>query len=716
MSAKNSNTNKSTMRSPRCSRWMILLSCLPAIFLGAVPIHAQRYLANLTGNVSDPTSAKIVGATVTATDLTTNFSTKAVTNGSGDYSIPFLTPDTYDVTVDATGFRTETRTGVVLTAGSDSRTDFTLSVGSQTETVTVGATSPLLDTASASIGTTFTEQQVHDLPSMGRVPAMVASLAAGAYDSAYIGGKTDSTLVPWGGGPTATSGNGVGGFTRPMIDGVPDDALERNGTSQGGPYTAFTPSPEAIQEVKIQTALYDAEYGHGSGTVINQVLRSGTNSFHGSAYYVFRSTYFDANTYERSPNQNGALNPASPTRRLNGTWNEPGFVLDGPVRIPHLYNGQDKTYFMVAYEHINLRGTTGNSGGAGATNFGFLSLQAMASGDFSGLCPGGFNSSGVCNPGGGVQIYDPLTLYANNNRTHFPNNQIQPNRFNPTGVALLKLYPAPNINQSATVNYISNQIAIPEGYYSLITRIDHSINEKNKWSAVFDNQQLGQHQPNLGYPTTIGPAGNITLRNNHGGSVDYVGMLPRNWVLDARIGVNYHPFGVYDFGGAYDVSSLGISTAGIAYQTFPGVSFSDSYTGLQSGSSSQSSDDTYITTAAVVSKTLGKHNVRFGFEGELHRYNALNPFSGLTTFGYNRQFTQKNSVNTAVGADASSRKSHRLSPAGLSVLGRLPGHTCLRYFATLSSVLRSGRLARGQKPDIQRGSALGVRITVHRAL
>jgi hypothetical protein len=661
MNAKNSNTNKNSMRSRGRSRWMVLLSCLPIILLGAVPLHAQRYLASLTGNVSDPTSAKIVGAAVVATDLTTKFSTKAVTNGSGDYSIPFLTPDTYDVTVDVKGFRSETRTGVVLTAGSDVRADFTLSVGSPTETVTVGATTPLLDTASANIGTTFTEQQVHDLPSMGRVPAMVASLAAGAYDSAFIGGKTDSTLVPWGGGPTATSGNGVGGFTRPMIDGVPDDALERAGTSQGGPYTAFTPSPESIQEVKIQTALYDAQYGHGSGTVINQVLRSGTNTFHGAAYLVFRSTYFDANTYERAPNQNGAVNPASPSRRLNGTWDQPGFVFDGPVRIPHLYDGRDKTHFMVAYEHIMLRGTTGNSGGAGATNF--VPTAAMAGGDFSALCPGGFNTSGVCVAGGGVQIYDPLTP-GTGNRTPFPNNKIPSSRFDPTGVALLKLYPAPNSNQSATVNYISNDISIPEGYYSLITRIDHSINENNKLSVVYDGQQLGQITPNLGYPTSIGPTGNKVYRNNHGGSVDYVSVLPRSWVLDARIGVNYHPFGLIDNGGTYDISSLGISTAGIAYPSFPGTSFSDSYTGLQSGSGSQASDDTYITSAAVVSKTIGKHNVRFGFEGELHRYNALNPFSGLTTFGYNRQFTQENSSGASgvscpapscvVGADASS--------------------------------------------------------------
>ena len=388
-----------------------LLLCLPLLLiLCALPAHAQKYLGSLTGDVSDTTGAKIVGASVMATDLTTKFSTKAISNSNGTYSIPFLTPDTYNISVEAQGFRTETRTGVVLTAGDDVRSDFTLTVGSSSQTVTVGASGALLDTATANLGTTFTMKQVTDLPNMGRVPAMVAALAAGAYDSAYITGKTDSTLVPWGGGPTATSGNGVGGFTRPTIDGMPDDPLERIGTSQGGPYTGLTPSPESVQEVKIQTALYDAEYGHGSGTVINTVLRSGTNAYHGAAYYVFRNTYLDANTFERVPNQNGATNPASPSHRANGTWNQPGFVIDGPVRIPHLYDGRDKTYFMVAYERVQLRGTTGNSGGAGATEL--VPTAAEAGGDFSALCPGGFNASGVCNAGGGIQIYDPLTLGA----------------------------------------------------------------------------------------------------------------------------------------------------------------------------------------------------------------------------------------------------------------------------------------------------------------
>jgi len=621
------------------------------IILCALPAHAQKYLGSLTGQLSDTTGAKIAGATVTATAVTTHFSTKAVSNSTGGYSIPFITPDTYNITVKAPGFKTGTSNGIVLTAGGDVRTDFTLSVGSSSQTVTVTAGSELVNPASANIGETFTEQQVHDLPNEGQVPDMVASLAAGAYDSAYIGGHVSSTLVPWGGGPSATSGNGVNGYTRPTIDGVPDDALERIGTSQGGPYTAFTAPLASVQEVKVQTALYDAEYGHGSGTVINSILRSGTDHYHGTAYYIFRNTYLDANAYERVPNQHGAINPSSPTARSNATWNQPGFELGGPVPIPHL---RHKTFFMVAYERIQLRGTTGYSGGAGIAEF--VPTAAEDSGDFSALCPGGFNANGVCNPGGGVQIYDPLTLDANNNRTPFPNDKIPANRFSPTGIALLKSYPAPNANLSPIINYVSNDVSIPEKYYSIITRVDHSINENNKWSAVFDNQILNQQIPNLGYPTPIGPSGEDAdvYRNNHGGSFDYVSVLPRDWVVDARIGVNYHPFGVVYKGAPYNISSLGIGGNGLTYPTFPGLSFSDNYTGLQAGSGSQVSEDTYGTSAAIVSKIIGTHDLRFGFEGELHLYNAQNPFSGLTTFTYNREFTQQNSVNVRVGADASS--------------------------------------------------------------
>lgn len=337
----------SRMRMLRESLWVTLF----ALCLGVLPLQAQQYLANITGNVSDPTGAKIANAQVTATNTTTRFATKSVTNGSGGYSIPFLNPGTYTLTVTAQGFQTESRTDVLLTAGANQQADFALQVGGATDKVVVTADTELLDTGSANLGTTLGTKEVTDLPNVGRNPYVLSTLAAGVTTGAYMQSKASGFTNPFSGTAVQIVSDGSSGHNRLTLDGIPNDPAER---LSGASYTGFVPSPEAVQEVKTQTSLYDAQYGHGNGTVLNTVLRSGSNQYHGSAYFVFRNTYLDANTHERVPNQNGAVNPASPTHRVNDQWSQPGFVFDGPLSIPHLYNGHGKTFFMVAYERIQL--------------------------------------------------------------------------------------------------------------------------------------------------------------------------------------------------------------------------------------------------------------------------------------------------------------------------------------------------------------------------
>ncbi len=391
-------TSSKTLRGGLCLVLPLLL------VLCAIPVHAQRYMAALTGDVSDPTAAKIVGATVTATDTATNFVTKATTNGTGVYTFPFLTPDTYNVTVEAKGFRTEERKGVDLTAGNNVQANFTLSVGANANiTVTVSGGAQLLDTASADLGITITHQETTDLPNFDRDPYVSTALAAGTFDSVFLQGTEMTSAESFGGFPTAIQGSGfASGHDRATLDGVPNDPSERIGTSSGNNYTGFVPSPESLQEVKSETAFYDAQYGDTGALIQNLVLRSGTNQFHGAAYFLFRNTYLDANTSVRVPTQNAAVGP---TARANNTYNQPGFVVDGPVRIPHIYDGRDKTFFMVAYEHIQFH--------SGAAHSYLLPSPAFAGGDFSSLCggngpgTGNFNSSGLCVLGGGVQIYDP---------------------------------------------------------------------------------------------------------------------------------------------------------------------------------------------------------------------------------------------------------------------------------------------------------------------
>src|SRR5579871_2974851 len=644
--------------------WLLTIVCV-LVFgcLSDAPIQAQQYLATLTGQVTDLSGAVIPKADVTATNATTKFVTKVVTNGSGGYSIPFLTPGTYSVTVAGSGFRAETRTGIVLTAGANVQADFSLSVGKVGEQVVVTAETALLDTGSANLGTTLGTKEVTDLPNVGRNPFVLSTLAAGVTTGAYMQSKASGFTNPFSGTAVQIIANGSSGHNRLTLDGIPDDPAER---LSGASYTGFVPSPEAVQEVKTQTALYDAQYGHGNGTVLNTVLRSGSNEYHGSAYFVFRNTYLNANTYERVPTQNAAVNP---THRVNDQWSQPGFVINGPLDIPHVYNGHNKTFFMAAYERLQLHQPVPFSG--------LVPTAAQASGDFSSLCSS-YDVNGVCLPGAGVQIYDPLTADASGNRTPFANNKIPTSRINAAGAALMSYYPVPNSSQSATVNYISSDTSLPNKYYSFVTRVDHSISDRNKFNATFFKAVLNQIQPHAGFPKLVAPTGvgYTVYRNNMGGSLDYVTVISPTLVVDARGGVIYHPFGLIYPGNTFNLSTINMNGTGLPYQSFPGVYGCDActtigsasgtspgsstpYSGLSAGSSGQISTDTLGSYSVLVSKTIQRHALRAGFEGNIIRYNVQNPQSGLGTFLFNRQFTQKNSScstssTCTVGGDSAS--------------------------------------------------------------
>ena len=346
----------------------------------------------------------------------------------------------------------------------------------------------------------------------------------------------------------------------------------------------------------------------------------------------------NANTYERVPNQSGALNAASATHRVNDQWSQPGFVIDGPVIIPKLYNGHDKTFFMVAYERIQSRTLV-----AYATST-LVPTDAEKAGNFSALCSNFVN--GVCAPGAGIQIYDPLTLGANNNRTPFPGNIIPANRISTVGAALMSYYPEPNNTTAGpAINYVSTDLSYPQRYFSVVTRVDHSFSEKNKMNATFFKAILNQIQTNDGFPKPVGITGSdyTVFRNNEGGSLDDVIVVSPTLLVDARLGLIYHPFGLTYVGNTFNLSTIGINGTGIPFQSFPGTSFSDNYGGLAAGAGGQISENTLGDAAVLISKTLGRHSFRTGFEWNIIRYNVQNPQSGLGTFAFDRHFTQENS-------------------------------------------------------------------------
>jgi hypothetical protein len=651
---------------------------------------AQKYLGSIDGEAVDSTGAKVPGAQVTAEEASTHFKTTAVTNGSGTYSFPALNPGTYTVTMTAPSFKTETRTNVVLTAGQVAEADFTLTAGAANETVQVTAENALLDTGSANIATTLSTKEVTDLPNEGRNPFVMAVDAAGVT-STYFQTKSSQFTNPYSGVAVQITADGSSGHNRLTLDGIPDDPAER---LSGASYLGFVPSPEAVQEVKVQTSIFDAQVGHGNGIVTNTVVRSGTDHFHGSAYYVFQNTYLDANTSEKVPHQNlcypgspGCTNTIVPTRRNNNQVSQTGFVVDGPVIIPKLYDGRNKTYFMVAYEryatHTALNYTTR------------VPTAAEIAGNFAGLCPGGFNSAGLCLSG--VQLYDPLSpLDGSGNRTvYFPNNNIAA-RLNNAGVALASLLPlaAPG-QENNTSNYISTQTSYPSTYPSFIARFDQAIGSKDKLNAIFFRSGLTQSYPFEGFPHGIPPLqgtsgyGYTVYRNNRGGSLDEIHEFNSSLVLDSRFGLIFHPFGLtYPGNQNYNLSALNISSTGLPYTSFPGVQINTaSYAGLAPGAGGQISENTFGALEEILSKTWGRHSVRFGFEGNLIRYNVQAPQSGFgsqsTTlqggFVFDNTFTEQN-VTNSVNAQANSG-----DPIAALLLGT---PTSVNYFVNIAYALQ----------------------------
>jgi hypothetical protein len=615
------------------------------IALDAKTLHAQVYLGSIQGQVTDPSGAKIPNATVTVEDVGTHFKTKATTNAAGNYTLAGLTPGTYVVTSTARGFKTATRQDVVLASGQLSQVDFSLTLGATSETVQVTADNSLLDTGDANISTTLSHQEVTDLPNVGRNPFVLATLAAGVINGGsggYFQGHASQYTNPFSGVAVQIASNGSSGHNRLTIDGIPDDPAER---FSGASYTGFVPSPEAVQEVRVSQSIFDAQIGHGNGTVTDTIVRSGTNKLHGAAYYVFQNTYLNANLYQNVPNQYAATNP---TKRNNDQLSQTGIVLAGPVVIRKVYDGRDKTFFMVAFERYASHTAQNYSAQ--------VPTAAELGGDFSGLC-NTFNANGFCTSG--VQLYVPNSpVDANGNRTqYFPNNNIA-SAISPVGAAYLTFLPKPNV--AGSTNYIATQTSYPSTYPSFITRVDHAVTQKNKLNAIYFQAGLTQNFPLEGFPKGIGPSGYgyHVYRNTRGGSLDDVQQFSSSLVLDSRLGVIFHPFGLaYPGNSGYNLGTLGISSTGLPYDSFPGISLSDpnnSYASLASGASGQVSEDTVGSLDEILTKSIRTHTLRFGFEGNLTRYNVQNPQSGFGSFGFDRRFTQQNSVTAPVGSEANS--------------------------------------------------------------
>jgi hypothetical protein len=295
-----------------------------------IPIaaHAQEFRATISGAITDPSGALVSGATVIAKETHTGTVNRTVTDSSGQYVIPFLLPGDYTITVSAKGFQTTTQGNITLQSQEHPILNLTLSLGSSSETVTVTSAEPLIDQANASVGQVISTESVADLPLNGRTPTTLTELSEGVITTAapqIVHPFDNNAGNSWSIGGTPNQVSEV------LLDGSPDLTL------LGA--LAYAPTQDSVQEVSVRPFDTDASFGHTIGGVINQITKSGTNSFHGTAYEFYQTAGLDANLYF-----NKRANPV--VSRPNAHFHQYGGTFGGPVDIPKLYSGTDKLLLL----------------------------------------------------------------------------------------------------------------------------------------------------------------------------------------------------------------------------------------------------------------------------------------------------------------------------------------------------------------------------------
>src|SRR5689334_1096503 len=426
------------------------LTCLCALTFA---VYGQVSTAELSGTVTDATGAAVANAKVTATNAGTNIERSTNTDSTGRYIIPLLPPGDYVLTAEAAGFRKSVQRGITLQVNQQASIDIGLRLGQVSESVEVTAAAPLLQSEASNLGTVVSEKLVGELPLNGRNFIQLAVLSPGvtgvgfAASGTIMSGTRPDDRRP---GTEIFSNGNREGSNNFLYDGVDDN--ERLTLS-----IVLRPAVEAVREFKIQTNLYSADIGRNSGAVVDVITKSGTNQLHGSLFEFLRNSAMDARNFF-SPK-----GTAFPSFRLN----QYGGSFGGPVLLPKVYSGKDKTFFFVDYE--------GYRRDSQSLQLGNVPTLLMRQGDFSEA----------------AAIYDPLTTRANPNgtgfiRTQFPNNRIPSNRWDPSTAKLINAYPAP-INSGRFNNYLSNVVQNQVWNQGDI-RVDHQATSKDTFFARYSIQ------------------------------------------------------------------------------------------------------------------------------------------------------------------------------------------------------------------------------------
>ena len=574
--------------------------------LMAALLPAQEFRSTLMGRVTDPAGLGIPNAKVTVIKTDTNTRTETVSGPEGNYTAPFLAPGPYDVEAEAGGFKKYVHHGIEIGTNQRIAEDIQLQVGTSTEAITVTADAPLVNNVTASSGQVITTHEVENLPMNGNTPLALARNALGVIPKQKhllneVKPYDTSSAVD------ISLGGANAGSNEYLLDGVPN----MSSAARAG---AFSPSMDAVDEVKVELYQADAAYGDTLGGTVNITTKSGTNSYHGSLYEFNQTSALAANQFFL--NAAGQQQPVTRSNQYGGT-------VGGPVRIPKVINGKDKLFFFLAYE-----GFKDSSPGVSTSA---VPTAAERGGDFSALLA----------LGSGYQLYDPSTGVLSGGkitRQPIPGNVIPSSRINSITKAYLPYFPLPNAPGKADGenNYIVPNPTV-NNFASWVGRTDLSLGSKNKLFFNMHESSYTNASADIFHNLATGQFSGMDI---WGGLVDDVHVFSPTLVLDTRLGFTRSVSNSSIKSAGFDAASLGFPSYMTAYslrQAMPRVSFSDSnYAGLSTSPGSLT-PFTSVQWFTSVTKVLNRHTLKAGLDFRRYDANSLSPgyASGTFTFGTN---------------------------------------------------------------------------------
>ncbi len=568
-----------------------------ALLLPAI-LAAQEYRASLMGRVLDPSGAPVPSVSIVLTNLGTQYAYRTTSNEQGNYLITLIEPGNYTLEAEASGFRKLIKEGISVQTGEKMTMDLRLEVGAVTESITVRAEAPLLQTASADIAQVIDRRFVDLLFLPDRNPLSLVSLTPGVRGG---GGRFSDSGQHY---LSILGGGGQEGRNEIVVDGA-SVTMPRQGGSM-----AASPSGDTVEELRVQTTMFDASYGRSNGGVISYATRSGTNTLHGSFEYFYRNKALNANSWLN--NRNGVPRPNDPRKFSSG-------AIGGPVVLPKLYDGRNRTFFFTSLQY--------DSRVSNPTYGGRVPTEMEREGDFS---------QTLSSKGSPLVIYNPYTTEIRGNavvRQPWPGARIPASMFNITGATIMKVYPKPTANTQPQIGVYNwfEQSRATNPARQIATRIDHVLSDRHRifgryafmdWRVKFTKLPAGlRNAPVGGDPgADLRHFYNVSINDDYTFTPTLIGSL--------RFTFNRYWSDTWFSGNVQDPKALNLHPDILANQmrpSWPGIDMSEGFIRLGHRFKIRA-NTTYVLTPTLT--TLRRnHNLRIGGDIRRLHWNEISPDS-----------------------------------------------------------------------------------------